>query len=63
MDIHVCFPRMGCIQTTSCGSLQAVSVSLPTWDDIVRYMADDEELHGKLQSNYPRHDEMRLFDM
>lgn len=48
---------------SSCGlCIQAVSVSLPTWDDIVRYMEDDEELHKKLQSDYPRY-ETRPFEM
>ncbi|GIZ36589.1 hypothetical protein CKM354_000005900 [Cercospora kikuchii] len=32
----------------------AVSVSLPTWDNIVRYMQQDRNIHEKLQSDYPR---------
>ncbi|KAF3481893.1 uncharacterized protein GIQ15_04652 [Arthroderma uncinatum] len=31
-----------------------LSVSLPTWDEIVRYMKGDENIHGTLQSDYPR---------
>jgi cystathionine gamma-synthase len=32
----------------------AISVSLPTWGDIVSYMKQDALLHGRLQSDYPR---------
>ncbi|QMW43921.1 hypothetical protein G4B11_007291 [Aspergillus flavus] len=35
--------------------IHAVSVSIPTWDMIVRYMKGDKELHGKLKADYPRH--------
>nr|KMM72482.1 cystathionine gamma-synthase [Coccidioides posadasii RMSCC 3488] len=36
------------------GDIHAVSVSLPTWDNIVRYMAADKNIHDNLQSDYPR---------
>ncbi|KAK4155042.1 pyridoxal phosphate-dependent transferase [Chaetomidium leptoderma] len=34
--------------------IHAISVSLPTWDNIVRYMAGDKAIHDKLESDYPR---------
>ncbi|RDW81830.1 hypothetical protein BP6252_02942 [Coleophoma cylindrospora] len=35
-------------------NVHAVSVSIPTWDEIVRYMKGDKDIHGKLQADYPR---------
>ncbi|KAF2967577.1 hypothetical protein GQX73_g5994 [Xylaria multiplex] len=36
------------------GDRHAVSVSLPTWDNIVSYMKGDTKIHENLQADYPR---------
>ncbi|KAI0531603.1 pyridoxal phosphate-dependent transferase [Xylaria digitata] len=37
------------------GDRHAVSVSLPTWDNIVQYMKGDTKIHENLQADYPRY--------